>query len=119
MGGWYPPLAAPVALALLVALILPVLLSLACLLLLITLVKWKNFLLRGGLVLCCGLSLIGFLLGIFWLLSSIGIPDLHDPYQFIEPAFFILPAGFLLSLMGSFVALRSYFQKAAQWDENA
>ena len=103
MHGWYPPLAAPLALALLVALILPALLYLACLLLLMTSVKWKNFLLRVGLVLCCWLNFIGFLLGFFWLLTSYGSAELHNPFQSIEPAFSILPAGFLLSLICCFL----------------
>jgi len=101
MRGWYPPLVAPLALVLIVTVILPVLLYLAGLLLLMTPIKWKHSFLRGEMVLCSCLNLIGFLLSFFWLITSFGPGEVYS--QSIEPAFCILPAGFLLLLLCGFL----------------
>ncbi len=94
-----PPLAAPLAVVLLVALILPALIYLALLLLLPISVKWKNTPLRRGLVAGSWLNFIGLSLSGLWLLSSNRPEDLHDPYQNVDLAFSIPPAAFLLSLI--------------------
>ena len=94
-----PPLFAPLAVVLLVALILPALIYLALLLLLPISVKWKNPPLRRGLVLGSWLNFIGLSLSGLWLLSSNRPEDLHDPYQNVALAFAIPPAAFLLSLI--------------------
>jgi len=94
-----PPLAAPLAVVLLVALILPALIYLALLLLLPISVTWKNPPLRRGLVLGSWLNFIGLSLSGLWLLSSNRPEDLHGPYQNVDLAFAIPPAAFLLSLI--------------------
>ncbi len=94
-----PPLAAPLAVVLLVALILPALIYLALLLLLPISVTWKNSPLRRGLVLGSWLNFIGLSLSGLWLLSSNRPEDLHGPYQNVDLAFAIPPAAFLLSLI--------------------
>jgi hypothetical protein len=94
-----PPLAAPLAVVLLVALILPALIYLALLLLLPISVTWKTPPLRRGLVLGSWLNFIGLSLSGLWLLSSNRPEDLHGPYQNVDLAFAIPPAAFLLSLI--------------------
>ncbi len=94
-----PPLSAPLAVVLLVALILPALIYLAFLLLLPISVKWKNIHLRRCIVLSSLLNIIGLCLSTLWLLGSYRGEDLHDPYQNVDLAFAIPPAAFLLSLI--------------------